>query len=123
VFGEPIVPRKVFASFVDLSQLDTWLQIEPAYRAEMRGLLKTHSSVFSIYVTARKPTGEQRDFGSRRRDEIEREEAEGPALVRSVRSVVWRRQGAEGAEIVPILRWEVLDYVPYEVLDLPEEGR
>jgi hypothetical protein len=122
-FGEPIVPKKVFASFDDLSQLDTWLQIEPAYRAEMRGLLKTHSSVFSIYVTARKPTGEERDFGTRRRDEIEREEAEGPALVRSVRSVVWRRQGAEGAEIVPILRWEVLDYVPYEVLDIPEGVR
>jgi hypothetical protein len=122
-FGEPIVPKKIFSSFEDLTQLDSWLSIEPAYRAEMRGLLKTHSSVFSIYVTARKPTGEEKDLGPRRREEIEREEAEGPALVRTVRSIAWRRQGSDGAEIVPLLRWQVIDYVPYEVLDSPDERR
>jgi len=122
-FGEAIVPKKIFSSFDDLSQLDTWIQIEPGYRAEMRGLLKTHSSVFSIYVTARKATGEERGPERKRRAEVEREEAEGPGLLRSVRSIVWRRQGPKGVEIVPIVRWEVLDYVPYEVLDNPEEGR
>jgi hypothetical protein len=44
--------------------------------------------------------------------------------VRTVRCVVWRREGADdGVEIVPIVRWEVLDYFPFEVLDDPTERR
>ena len=53
---------------------------------------------------------------------LEREEAEPQGLVRTVRSVVWRRVTADGeAEIIPIVRWEVLDYVPFAVRDFPED--
>jgi hypothetical protein len=38
-----------------------------------------------------------------------------------VRCVVWRRQGADGWEVVPLERWEVLDYMPYEVKDFPDD--
>ena len=41
--------------------------------------------------------------------------------MRTVRAVVWRRAVGEGeVEIIPLVRWEVLDYVPYPVLDFPE---
>ncbi len=122
-YGEPMVPKKFFASFDDLSQLDNWVEIDPLHRGELRNLLKTSSSVFSIYVTARKPTGEERITEHSRREDIEREEAEGPGLVRTVRSIVWRKESGGSIEIVPLVRWEVLDHVPYEVLDLPDEDR
>ena len=53
---------------------------------------------------------------------LEREEVEGQGLVMTVRSIVWRRDTGEGnVEIVPLVRWEVLDYVPYPVRDFPDE--
>ena len=44
-------------------------------------------------------------------------------LVRTVRAVVWRRSTEDGIQIVPIIPWEQVDYVPYEVLDYPDEDR
>ena len=44
--------------------------------------------------------------------------------MRTVRSVVWRRVLEDGSvQIVPLVRWEVLDYVPLEVQDFPDEDR
>jgi hypothetical protein len=41
--------------------------------------------------------------------------------MRTVRTVVWRRSGDDGVEIVPVLPWEVLDYSPFEIQDFPED--
>jgi hypothetical protein len=43
--------------------------------------------------------------------------------VRTVRSVIWRKADGDKTTIVPLVRWEVLDYTPFEVLDFPVEGR
>jgi len=122
-YGEPIVQRKIFSSFDDLAEIDGWEELEPIQQGELRNLLDTRSNVFTIYVTARRPTGEERVRPSTRREDVEREETEGQGLVRTVRSVVWRRATAGTVEIVPLLRWEVVDYVPFEVLDYPDEER
>jgi hypothetical protein len=40
--------------------------------------------------------------------------------VRTVRCVVWRHAHEDGSvDSVPIVRWEVLDHSPFEVLDYP----
>jgi hypothetical protein len=123
-YGDEVVPRKFFASLDDLGQIEDWINLEPIVRGEVRNLLKTQSSVFSIYITARRPTGEEEIEPETRREDVEREEAEGQGLVRTVRSVVWRQvSGNSEVEIIPLVRWEVLDYVPYEILDYPDEER
>ena len=123
-YGEAIVAYKYFGTIDDLSQVDGWLDIEPIHQGELGNLLKTQSSVFSVYVTARRPTGEERVRRYNRRADIEREETEGQGLVRTVRSVIWRRAVGDGSfEVVPLVRWEVVDYVPYEVRDFPDEDR
>jgi hypothetical protein len=96
--------------------------MEPIDQGELLRWLKTESHVFSIYVTARKPTGDERIDLNSRAEDIEREEASWQGLVRTVRCVVWRRVLGQGeAEIVPLVWWEELDYTPFEVLDYPEE--
>jgi type II secretory pathway component PulK len=120
-YGEPILVRQFFRSVEDLSKVDGWEGLEPIVQGEIKGLLKTESQVFSIFVTARKPTGEEQIDPFSRREDVEREEANWQGLVRTVRAVVWRRRVAEGEyEIVPLVRWEVLDYSPFEVLDFPD---
>jgi hypothetical protein len=121
-YGREILVHQYFHSTGDLSQIDDWESLEPIVQGELQALLKTQSQVFSIYVTARKPTGEEQIDSFSRREDIEREEENWQGLVRTVRCVVWRRTVGEGeVEIVPISRWEVLDYVPFEVLDFPED--
>jgi chorismate-pyruvate lyase len=91
----------------------------------IRDLLTTESSVFSIFITARRDTGVERfeDQALTASEAARQEEESGSALVRTVRMVVWRRSGAEAIELLPIIPWEILDYVPYEVLDFPDEDR
>ena len=122
-YGEEIIAKKFFESLDQLNEIDDWINLEPIRQGELQNLLKVQSSVFSIYITARRATGEERIDRSSRREDIEREEAEGQGLVRTVRSIVWRRTTGGEAEIIPIIRWEVVDYVPYQVLDYPDEDR
>ncbi|HEX6883294.1 MAG TPA: hypothetical protein VF530_07920 [Planctomycetota bacterium] len=123
-YGREIVVKQYFRAVGDLANVDGWEGLEPIVQAELTGLLKVQSGVFSIFVTARKPTGEERIEAFSRQEDIEREEADWQGLVRTVRAVVWRRETGEGEfEIVPLLRWEVLDYSPYEVLDFPDDRR
>ncbi len=120
-YGREILVHQYFQSAADLGQIDGWDSLEPILQGELQALLKTQSQVFSIYVTARKPTGDEQIDPFSRQEDIEREEANWQGLVRTVRCVVWRRTVGEGeVEIVPLSRWEVLDYVPFEVLDFPE---
>jgi hypothetical protein len=120
-YGREIIVKQFFHSIDDLAEIDGWENLEPIVQGELRNLLKVQSSVFSITVTARKPTGDEQIDPFARREDIEREEANWQGLVRTVRVVVWRRPLGEGEiEILPIVRWEVIDYVPFEVLDFPE---
>ena len=124
-YGEEITVKQYFSSIQELSEIDGWLEVDPIVQGELQNLLTVQSNVFSIIVTARRPTGVQGEGpppGDR--ESLEREEHEGQGLVRTVRSVIWRRTLDDGTvQIVPIQRWEVLDYVPYEVLDYPEDER
>jgi hypothetical protein len=121
-YGREILVKKYFHDVSDLSQVDGWESLEPIVQGELQGLLKVQSQVFSITITARKPTGDEEIDSFSRQEDIEREEADWKGLVRTVRAVVWRHALGEGeVEIVPIVRWEVLDYWPYEVLDFPDQ--
>ena len=125
-FGEEIVLRKYFSSVDQLPELDAWAELEPLAQAEVAQLVGTRSNVFSIYVTARRSTGAQGDAGalvSRTREEQEEAEQAGDHLARTVRCLVWRRSTEEGVQIVPLERWEVLDYTPFEILDFPDDER
>jgi hypothetical protein len=120
-YGREIIVKQFFRSVDDLTEIDGWENLEPIVQGELRNLLKVQSSVFSITVTARKPTGDEQIDPFARREDIEREEANWQGLVRTVRVVVWRRALGEGeVEVLPIVRWEVIDYVPFEILDFPE---
>lgn len=123
--GREIIQRQIFDSLDELVEVDGFDRIDEALQTKMQQLLSVRSQVFSIYVTARRKTGSDEDFGGilgAQRDDT-REEVRGRGLVRTVRCVVWRYVDGEDVRIVPIVRWEVLDYTPLEVLDYPDENR
>jgi hypothetical protein len=76
-------------------------------------------------VIARRSTSAEGDDSGEFESTGEREdrEAAGDSLLRVVRAVLWRHEVEDDFEIVPIVRWEVLDYVPFEVQDYPEDDR
>lgn len=123
-YGEPIVVKQYFHAVEELGEVDGWENLEPIVQGELTSLLKVQSGVFSVFITARKTTGQEEIDALSRRDDIQREEANWQGLVRNVRAVVWRRPAGEGeVEMLTIVRWEVLDYVPLEVEDFPESKR
>jgi hypothetical protein len=121
-FGDLLEVKKFFHAVEDLAQVDGWNDLDAIVQGELKNLLSTRSHVFSIFVTARKMTGVEGDSGAvLEKDELQRQEEAGQGLTRTVRCVVWRRTQDDGSvEIVPLQRWEVLDYVPIEVLDTQE---
>jgi len=123
-FGEEQVSKQYFQSFEGLAEIDSWDGLDDEIKQDLEGLLKVESSVFSIYVTARKLTGRE-EFDARSSPaEVELQEEQSAGLVRTIRSVVWRKTSDTGeAVIIPIIRWEVVNYVPHEVLDYPDEER
>ncbi len=123
-FGEEIVLRRYFSEVEQLTELDSWADLEPTFQADVARHVGTTSDVFTIYVTARRSTsnrGEQNVALSR--EEQEELEELGSQLTRTVACTVWRRSSEDGTELVPVRRWEVLDYWPYEILDFPGEER
>lgn len=123
--GEPIIEREFFDSLEELAEVDGWERLEETIRGKLQNLLCTRSHVFSIYVTARRKTGQNDEFGGYLGTprQGEREDERGKGLVRTVRSVVWRYGSGEDVKIIPLVRWEVLDYTPFDVIDFPVEGR
>ena len=123
--GEEIIERKIFENLEELSEIDDWERMEDDMRGLVQSRLRTTSDVFSVYITARVATSNEDEFmtgGLGTPQEKWRQEMEsGAALLRTVRAVVWRRSVGEEIQIVPIVRWEVLDYVPMEVRDFPDE--
>ena len=124
-YGDEIIQRQVFDSVSELEQVKGWSDLGPEARDSVEQLSTTQSQVFSLYVTARRATGQQDAFGGYRgaRRGDEQEDRLGNALVRTVRSVVWRYNDGEEWRIVPLVRWEVIDYTPFEVQDFPDEDR
>jgi hypothetical protein len=123
-YGREMIVKQFFKSVDDLGEVDGWENLEPIVQGELKSLLKVQSGVFSIFLTARKPTGDEQIDPFSRGEDIEREEANWQGLVRTVRAVLWRRPAGEGeVEILSVIRWEELDYVPFEVVDFPEAKR
>jgi hypothetical protein len=125
-YGREIIQRQIFDAVEELSEIDGYDQLDESLQARLAQLLGVRSHVFSIYVTARRKTGVDNNemgalLGTQREDP--REEVRGKGLVRTVRCVVWRYVDGEEVRLVPIVRWEVLDYTPLEVLDYPDEER
>ncbi|HEV8113314.1 MAG TPA: hypothetical protein VGR31_11115 [Planctomycetota bacterium] len=124
-FGDPIIDRKIFDSLSKLSEVDGYQDLPTDVQAKLNSLLTVESRVFSIFVVARRSTsaaGDQSDVPTNREDLRAREQA-GDSLLRIVRSVVWRHKVDGDYVIVPLVRWEVIDYVPFEVQDYPDEER
>lgn len=124
-YGEEIKIRRIFDSLAELAEVDGFRDLEAARQQEINALLSTQSHVFSVFVIARRSTSAQGDVPAvlDRRPLQGEEDEHGDALVRVVRSVVWRHKTGDEVAITPIVRWEVLDHVPYEVLDYAEEDR
>ena len=94
-------------------------------QGRLNQLLTVQSSVFSIFIVARRSTsaeGDTSDMAGSPSEVRTREEA-GDTLLRVVRSVVWRHKVDDEWVVTPIVRWELLDYTPYEVEDYPDENR
>jgi hypothetical protein len=124
-YGRPILKRNFFDSLTKLGEVDGYKDLDVAVQAKLNQLLTTQSNVFSIYIIARRSTSVEGDGSEALATAEERRLAEqkGDSLVRVVRSVVWRHKTDDKVEIVPIVRWEVIDYEPWEVLDYPDEER
>lgn len=122
-FNEEIRDKRAFESLDELSEVNSWEDHDPETQSRIMALLETESDVFTIYITARREmsvNGNLSSFADPREKE-RLEEDPGGALVRTVRTVVWRKSGDDGVEIVPIIPWEVLDYRPFELEDYPDD--
>jgi type II secretory pathway component PulK len=121
--GEEIVPHKVFDKPGELADVEGWLELEGAVRREINTLVLTQSQVFSIFITAVRNTGAESAWVEPADARAEFEHSQGNQLVRTVRAVYWRKVDGDKVSLIPVVRWEVLDYVPFEVLDFPDEDR
>jgi hypothetical protein len=121
-FGEPVIRKQFFDSVDELSELPDWDGFDPELRGKVEKLLRVDSDVFTITITARVSTADEnlrmQEFKSRHEQEMY--ERSGVHLVRTVRAVYWRQMGDDSVEMVPLVPWEVIDYAPLPVLDLPE---
>ncbi len=122
-FGEEEFARRFFDALDELSEVYGWDAIEEDQRAATTSMLTVESQVFTVFVTARMDTSVAGSQGAQfqNRQEKEQYERSGQSIVRTVRSVVWRRVDGEEVEIVPLVRWDVVDYAPLEILDYPDE--
>jgi hypothetical protein len=122
-FNNEIIDRRAFESLEELSEVRSWDDNDSETQARIMSLLETQSEVFTIYITARRDMSSEDSLSSFSdpRERARQEEEPTGALMRTVRTVVWRRSGDDGVEIVPVLPWEVLDYSPFEIQDFPED--
>lgn len=124
-YGEEIIDRKFFDTLAKLSEVDGYQDLTGEIQTRLNQLLTTQSNVFSIFIIARRSTNAEGDTSDvpGNREEVRAREEAGDTLLRVVRSVVWRHKDGDDYVVTPIVRWEVLDYVPYEVVDYPDERR
>jgi hypothetical protein len=124
-YGEPVITRRIFDTLQKLSEVDGYSDLPAEQQAKLNALLTTQSQVFSIYIIARKSTAADTgaDLGLTPAELRKREETAGDSLLRVIHAVYWRQKSGEDVVLLPVLRWEVLDYLPYEVLDFPPDDR
>ena len=124
-YGNEVIQLQIFESVEELQEVRSWQNLGSQEQELVSTYLTTTSNVFSVFITARRSTSSSANvFIASSAAEREREEELAAGLVRTVRAVVWRREGGDsGATLDPIVRWEVLDYSPYEVQDFPDEDR
>lgn len=124
-YGQEKIDRRIFDSLGELAEVEGYKDLPAEAQGRINQLLTTTSNVFSIYVVARKTTSAQGDMDSALSpvELRKKEEQSGDSLVRVVRSVVWRHTVDDEVVLTPIVRWEILDYVPYEILDFPPDDR
>ncbi len=122
-FGEEIFPKQIFDSLDELEEIYDFGALNETEKSTVSESLEVTSNVFEIVIAARISTAS--DVSQRLEFESRREQEEyfrsGEHLVRVVRSVVWRRAMDDDVVIVPLVRWEVLDNAPLQVLDFPDE--
>jgi hypothetical protein len=122
-FNNEIVERRAFETLEELSEVRSWDDNDPETQSRIMSLLETESEVFTIYITARRDMSSNQSLSSFNdpRERARAEEEPTGALMRTVRMVVWRTEGEDGVEIIPIVPWEVLDFAPFEIKDYAEE--
>jgi hypothetical protein len=123
-FGEEELELQFFGTTEDLAEVRSWGDFDGDLQSQIKDILTTKSSTFSIVITARRSTSanEESTAGMDPR-EAARKEEESDALKKVVRAVVWRHQVEDEFVVTPIVPWEVLPSSPYDVLDYPEEDR
>lgn len=124
-YGRPILKRRIFEQLSELQEIEGWERLLPVVQDQLQKLLTTQSHVFTIFLVARKATSVDGDTSEppESPEQMREEEERGDALTRVVRCVVWRAKKNDEVVIVPIVRWEVLDYLPHEIQDYPDEER
>ena len=124
-YGNEVIQRQIYDTVEELAEVRGWEDLTEEEQQLVRTYSTTTSNVFSVFITARRSTSNSEElFIASSAAEREREEELAAGLVRTVRAVVWRREGGEErADLHPVVRWEVLDYSPYEVQDYPDEDR
>ena len=124
-WGNEVLDLRAFEDMAEIQQVSGYENLEGAAKDALAKFLSVESHVFSVYVVARRSTSVQGDMDpTSDPEEVRRQEEQGgDSLVRVVRAVYWRKKTDEGVSIVPLVRWEVLDYLPLEVLDYPDEDR
>lgn len=124
-YGQPMITRRIFASISDLTKVDGYSDLSSEIQGKLNALLTTESEVFSVYVIARKTTSadSESNFTLTPAELRKREETRGDALLRVIHGVYWRHKQNDETKVTPVVRWEALDYLPYEVLDFPPDDR
>lgn len=124
-YGQEKIERRIFDSIGELAEVEGFKDLPTEQQNKVNQLLSTTSNVFSIYIVARKSTSAQGDMDSALSpaELRKKEETAGDSLVRVVRGVVWRHTVDDEIVLTPIVRWEILDYLPFEVLDFPPDDR
>ena len=112
-YGNEVFQRQIFDSVEELQEVSSWGDLSTEEQELVRMYVTTSSNVFSVFVTARRSTSNREDvFIATSAAERDREEEMAAGLVKTVRAVVWRREGESEAELTPILRWEVVNFSP-----------
>ena len=122
-FNNEILVRRAFETLDELQEVRAWDSLGAEEQTRVLRLLETESSVFTIYITGRRDmsSGSNLQAFVDPKERARQEELHGGALVRTVRTVVWRKEGDDGTEIVTIVPWEVVETQPYEIQDFPDE--
>lgn len=122
-YGNEVVPRQVFDSVEELKDVDGYDRLDAEMLNRLAPFVMTESQVFSIYVTAFQRSQREQDPSEQFGVEVASDKLIGGLRWRTVRSLVWRYKQNDEVRVVPLTRWEVLDYIPIEVLDYPLEDR